>query len=140
MIRRPPRSTRTDTLFPYTTLFRSGAVLPVPEPDRRGQVLQAQDDAGEAVCLRRIVRGAEFQDELLLRPEVDGLDVAPPAQLPEMQLVAILAAKQQFGVEAVLEPVRRAPFAGALGVVSRMPPSLVGKMRRAAVPSPQATQ
>src|SRR3546814_1768294 len=26
MIRRPPRSTRTDTLFPYTTLFRSGLV------------------------------------------------------------------------------------------------------------------
>src|SRR3546814_10992770 len=26
MIRRPPRSTRTDTLFPYTTLFRSGCV------------------------------------------------------------------------------------------------------------------
>src|SRR3546814_14005890 len=27
MIRRPPRSTRTDTLFPYTTLFRSPQVL-----------------------------------------------------------------------------------------------------------------
>src|SRR3546814_6187147 len=27
MIRRPPRSTRTDTLFPYTTLFRSSAVV-----------------------------------------------------------------------------------------------------------------
>src|SRR3546814_15064230 len=27
MIRRPPRSTRTDTLFPYTTLFRSSAVI-----------------------------------------------------------------------------------------------------------------
>src|SRR3546814_3588984 len=27
MIRRPPRSTRTDTLFPYTTLFRSYAAL-----------------------------------------------------------------------------------------------------------------
>src|SRR3546814_4923282 len=26
MIRRPPRSTRTDTLFPYTTLFRSGLI------------------------------------------------------------------------------------------------------------------
>src|SRR3546814_10787252 len=26
MVRRPPRSTRTDTLFPYTTLFRSGLV------------------------------------------------------------------------------------------------------------------
>src|SRR3546814_20272599 len=29
MIRRPPRSTRTDTLFPYTTLFRSGEQLQV---------------------------------------------------------------------------------------------------------------
>src|SRR3546814_11104703 len=29
MIRRPPRSTRTDTLFPYTTLFRSVRALPV---------------------------------------------------------------------------------------------------------------
>src|SRR3546814_8951939 len=28
MIRRPPRSTRTDTLFPYTTLFRSGFLIP----------------------------------------------------------------------------------------------------------------
>src|SRR3546814_10169738 len=28
MIRRPPRSTRTDTLFPYTTLFRSRQVDP----------------------------------------------------------------------------------------------------------------
>src|SRR3546814_3514452 len=26
MIRRPPRSTRTDTLFPYTTLFRAGGI------------------------------------------------------------------------------------------------------------------
>src|SRR3546814_20039305 len=30
MIRRPPRSTRTDTLFPYTTLFRSNAFVPEP--------------------------------------------------------------------------------------------------------------
>src|SRR3546814_7335390 len=28
MIRRPPRSTRTDTLFPYTTLFRSEQLVP----------------------------------------------------------------------------------------------------------------
>src|SRR3546814_11323302 len=42
MIRRPPRSTRTDTLFPYTTLFRSiyqanltfPSTLPVPEDPR----------------------------------------------------------------------------------------------------------
>src|SRR3546814_1139947 len=30
MIRRPPRSTRTDTLFPYTTLFRSATVFEGP--------------------------------------------------------------------------------------------------------------
>src|SRR3546814_4418545 len=30
MLRRPPRSTRTDTLFPYTTLFRSDSSIPVP--------------------------------------------------------------------------------------------------------------
>src|SRR3546814_20451608 len=38
MIRRPPRSTRTDTLFPYTTLFRSGAraVREAPRPAAEG--------------------------------------------------------------------------------------------------------
>src|SRR3546814_1031511 len=30
MIRRPPRSTRTDTLFPYTTLFRSPPPISLP--------------------------------------------------------------------------------------------------------------
>src|SRR3546814_6484391 len=46
MIRRPPRSTRTDTLFPYTTLFRSG--------DRgiEGQAA-ARDDAGREPAHRR---------------------------------------------------------------------------------------
>src|SRR3546814_1247377 len=34
MIRRPPRSTRTDTLFPYTTLFRSRAYSPPPARGR----------------------------------------------------------------------------------------------------------
>src|SRR3546814_1507853 len=45
MIRRPPRSTRTDTLFPYTTLFRSG------DAERR--------DAGaaEALPLLALCRG-----------------------------------------------------------------------------------
>src|SRR3546814_4460578 len=37
MIRRPPRSTRTDTLFPYTTLFRS--VVPVEQRGGIGEVL-----------------------------------------------------------------------------------------------------
>src|SRR3546814_6239764 len=41
MIRRPPRSTRTDTLFPYTTLFRS------PVADQHGSA------RGEGLVVRR---------------------------------------------------------------------------------------
>src|SRR3546814_20277974 len=44
MIRRPPRSTRTDTLFPYTTLFRSK----IPEDDKTFQAALAQLGVGVA--------------------------------------------------------------------------------------------
>src|SRR3546814_3324871 len=46
MIRRPPRSTRTDTLFPYTTLFRSrlGGVLLRLQPVRRLHTLGHEHD------------------------------------------------------------------------------------------------
>src|SRR3546814_3131063 len=37
MIRRPPRSTRTDTLFPYTTLFRSAMLLEIAGRLRGGR-------------------------------------------------------------------------------------------------------
>src|SRR3546814_20796399 len=35
MIRRPPKSTRTDTLFPYTTLFRSTSLTVYPDRPNR---------------------------------------------------------------------------------------------------------
>src|SRR3546814_18802548 len=41
MIRRPPRSTRTDTLFPYTTLFRSDVALLVHIRDGAPEQLRA---------------------------------------------------------------------------------------------------
>src|SRR3546814_5278504 len=40
MIRRPPRSTRTDTLFPYTTLFRSPCAARPAVPAAQGDVLR----------------------------------------------------------------------------------------------------
>src|SRR3546814_4958743 len=40
MIRRPPRSTRTDTLFPYTTLFRSRLVIDDPIADGLTRLIQ----------------------------------------------------------------------------------------------------
>src|SRR3546814_5015024 len=50
MIRRPPRSTRTDTLFPYTTLFRS-AVRLAEEVVRRLAAAADARQLGDAVRL-----------------------------------------------------------------------------------------
>src|SRR3546814_14926419 len=69
MLRRPPRSTRTYTLFPYTTLFRSasfggrrdqrlGAGLGVVIGDRRGMSFGRNYDRGHA----RYARQAFFDD------------------------------------------------------------------------------
>src|SRR3546814_8346057 len=46
MIRLPPRSTRTDTLFPYTTLFRSSIGITLDQPlfVERGEVISHADD------------------------------------------------------------------------------------------------
>src|SRR3546814_16475507 len=61
MIRRPPISTRTDTLFPYTTLFRSLVDLREAE---RGRV--HRDDAGTRADDRRTEGDlGEFATELL---------------------------------------------------------------------------
>src|SRR3546814_5989768 len=77
MIRRPPRSTRTDTLFPYTTLFRSlageqgrhadqGEHQGVERPD---QAMVGLGDQLLAVALvAAIVAGRQqFQEEAFLR-------------------------------------------------------------------------
>src|SRR3546814_5559163 len=55
MIRRPPRSTRTDTLFPYTTLFRSSI-------STRLLVLDKADDGTSPI----IARPANFSELHLL--------------------------------------------------------------------------
>src|SRR3546814_13608496 len=60
MIRRPPRSTRTDTLFPYTTLFRSGLID-----------LQPYALSGQALC-----QLAQFDIEHCLQPiALDALEL-----------------------------------------------------------------
>src|SRR3546814_14669234 len=48
MIRRPPRSTRTDTLFPYTTLFRSREP-PAPTPLSECAMPAVQSKMGETL-------------------------------------------------------------------------------------------
>src|SRR3546814_13498685 len=48
MIRRPPRSTRTDTLFPYTTLFRSAHKAALAEGRSQGRAVRKYLEALEA--------------------------------------------------------------------------------------------
>src|SRR3546814_9265158 len=59
MIRRPPRSTRTDTLFPYTTLFRSQLrPLQIDEDRRRAAgVLFERADRGDRLRMPGMVAG-----------------------------------------------------------------------------------
>src|SRR3546814_6700121 len=73
MIRRPPRSTRTDTLFPYTTLFRSfGAVgIADGQPDRP-PLPPADGQTGPALDA---ARGCRFD-----RPRGMALDRCDPAR------------------------------------------------------------
>src|SRR3546814_16595997 len=55
MIRRPPRSTRTDTLFPYTTLFRSlgeAAIVAAALRDLRGEFAGRRKDEHAATARR----------------------------------------------------------------------------------------
>src|SRR3546814_10282053 len=62
MIRRPPRSTRTDTLFPYTTLFRSardrGFIF-----ERRVLFLGELGEAQPVMREHRLVRGDQRSEE-----------------------------------------------------------------------------
>src|SRR3546814_3318782 len=63
MIRRPPRSTRTDTLFPYATRFRSGlGVDPHDEIDEPRELVRERRQAGPARdgALVHVERAVDF--------------------------------------------------------------------------------
>src|SRR3546814_19092996 len=71
MIRRPPRATRTDTLFPYTTLFRSAALAVLPAPPTLAQ------QPPPAVVVERIeVKPISAPEEFIARVEaIEAVDI-----------------------------------------------------------------
>src|SRR3546814_19397717 len=73
MIRRPPRSTRTDTLFPYTTLFRSRVLRTVLG---RRHVALAGVDRQLHVDARAVVQRAQHQRGVHDLDVMTGLDLA----------------------------------------------------------------
>src|SRR3546814_5855451 len=67
MIRRPPRSTRTDTLFPYTTLFRSRRQILeefFAEAESRRDIMLAAEEAAR----RRRILAVEGRGPVIIRP------------------------------------------------------------------------
>src|SRR3546814_6985516 len=75
MIRRPPRSTRTDTLFPYTTLFRSAVGV------GEGRDVEGGEDVSIAVAYRHRQRSQAGLEFLLDQaPSLLGHDVQFCAQ------------------------------------------------------------
>src|SRR3546814_4029906 len=72
MIRRPPRSTRTDTLCPYTTLFRSTVGSVSPHTNR--QALQTPNRAvglPPRHCVTRLERAETFQQGRESQPTLE---------------------------------------------------------------------
>src|SRR3546814_4994192 len=66
MIRRPPRSTRTDTLFPYPTLFRSAQLVRIDSLPQGG----LDDIAGEEAVLPpapQLMAGKDFEGYAICR-------------------------------------------------------------------------
>src|SRR3546814_12222168 len=77
MIRRPPRSTRTDTLFPYTTLFRSRNPVGDIDDLGLGELLEAFDAllAADTGLLGPAERDIERHVEMFVHPHRARLDL-----------------------------------------------------------------
>src|SRR3546814_8248024 len=85
MIRRPPRSTRTDTLFPYTTLFRSaGPAAPPPKAGFRRSPAKASP--GRDLASRPQHRSEEHTSELqpLMRISYAVLRLKKKTDIPKL--------------------------------------------------------
>src|SRR3546814_19563510 len=76
MIRRPPRSTRTDTLFPYTTLFRS--------PPRE-EAVAALAECRSAGVMVKMITGDHAATALAIARQIDLADDPPVVTGPELE-------------------------------------------------------
>src|SRR3546814_12428543 len=74
MIRRPPRSTRTDTLFPYTTLFRSDDIEQIAPLLQRVGVAEAAGHADTPAVDRQHVESGGMKIGPDLPPAALALD------------------------------------------------------------------
>src|SRR3546814_9851065 len=119
MIRRPPRSTRTDTLFPYTTLFRSiKARAADAEGDARRAALgyaAALDaaPANELVAIRTYRAAMEAGDTALVDRALGVLERSgvAPQDSALWRLAGAVAAQDDEAATRAIDDLRRGPLA-----------------------------
>src|SRR3546814_18630216 len=95
MIRRPPRSTRTDTLVPYTTLFRSSR-----NPHTRRAYARAAGEFLAWVAARGITSLAGLQP-LHVAAWIEALGREVSAPTVKQQLAAVRSEERRVGKECV---------------------------------------
>src|SRR3546814_13408630 len=89
MIRRPPRSTRTDTLFPYTTLFRSESGSVGPGTGWQAAPLLVEDGNGVLVAASPAYFKTHSQGEYVFdHPCAEAWERAGGAYHPKLQIAA----------------------------------------------------
>src|SRR3546814_9735352 len=103
MIRRPPRSTRTDTLFPYTTLFRSAGELAAEAAPAGFGYLAARIPEGRAGSRSEHRRGLAAHDDHVGGTSCEQADADAPGDLVELAYEP-----QQIGRAHVCTPVNNA--------------------------------
>src|SRR3546814_18503174 len=87
MIRRPPRSTRTDTLFPYTTLFRSVLQAHVPGLINVGRAVIHHAQNGRGNRREHDCRGDAGPERLhVILPLAEPTPVYPSASRQQLRL------------------------------------------------------
>src|SRR3546814_14835017 len=91
MIRRPPRSTRTDTLFPYPTLFRSKPVAREDGVHTAGSSSQISDGAAAVIMMT-----AERAQQLGLTPRARVVDTCLVGVDPVLMLTGPIDATQRL--------------------------------------------
>lgn len=88
--------------------------------------------------LGRVVGRAQLERHLVFLAQVNALRVPPPAQIPEVEPVAVLPLEQQVTPDTVLHHPWCAPLAGDHGVVPQVPPEVVVQVLVAPVDLPAA--
>src|SRR3546814_17780282 len=116
MIRRPPRSTRTDTLFPYTTLFRSNIVgLAVAEDVWVAALHLVADRAGDVVETEQAVVGRNLAMEYDLEQQVAKLIADRGGVAAGDRVGNLIGFFDGIGRDR-REILREIPFATAVGI------------------------